>query len=659
MQAKIFRCLFLVLLLLNPGLFGLLAQEKLESQPPAHPLIIHTRLQNYTVGEELRIEASAKEEVVWMRFCFRAEGFDNFQIRIMDESPGNSYSHVLDTSQLVRTTFEYYLSAKSKDKIYFFPEGAPREVFKVTGQTQESPPEKEKQISEQKKEKFKLPFSVSLNGNVQARISQEQANEGEETFLGDGNIRLAKFYQKGNLRANFEMNSAYTSHPLEGNGNLSLSHLTLSVTNKNHLVRMGDLSLNSSPLTAFGQGRRGAEYQFDNQKFSFHLFDISSQQVEGWEGLIPKSSLSLFGGDLGYSFFNQKFNLKAIYVAGKDDPARGKNVGSSFLERRKGNVWALVQELKLFDNRLLINGEFAQSKSDRDLGDEEGSRTDHAWNIRGNLTYGVLTFRGSYKFMGKDFNPIGYQYFVNDRKEVEAFSEIAYKKIWINLSYRDGRDNTDNDPNRFTSYNKYGEATVNWIVYNWVSLNLGYRRNKQETFQGLHKETLFGDNSTADYRLGLNFLFRSGAALNFSVSHSELASKSNPAQDNESLVVNLGSWLRLGNVFSLLPSFSLSTSRNELTNLKTNTFNSFINAELSLIPRIFSISTASAFSQTEVGREKIDNLYLSGYLNLYLGWIREKLARNFFSLRGELRKTKSASYEDKSMSIYLLLNFSF
>jgi len=51
---------------------------------------------------------------------------------------------------------------------------------------------------------------------------------------------------------------------------------------------------------------------------------VSSQQIKGFNGFgIPKSNANVLGGAVGYKFLRDMIFLKAVYLAGKDDPNQG------------------------------------------------------------------------------------------------------------------------------------------------------------------------------------------------------------------------------------------------------------------------------------------------------------------------------------------------
>lgn len=655
------RCLIfiwsLTLLIFSPSL----AQQDSNELILSNQIITHTPVKEFKQGEELKITVQVQKEVKWLMFFYRTEVWDQFQVRKMEKLSETSYLYLLDTSQLVSSQFEYYFSYKSNHTVMTYPEKAPEESFQVAGEIKEEYPLLSAKEIKAEKERFKFPEWIYINGSLQQRFwDSDVSMEEEQDFRADGNLNLSKSFKKENFRINMDINTNSTNHPLEGNQSFQLNRLTLSAASPSHSLKIGDISLTGgSDYTVFGLGRRGVEYQFDNQDFLFHVFDISSQQQQGWEGLVPQPDLNLFGGIIGYRFFKQKFTLKAIYLSGKDNPAEGRNVAGLSLDKRKGNTLALIEELKIFDDKLNLFGEFAQSWHDDNLEDEEGAKKDSAWRIGGNLSYGVFKLSATYKNICKDFNPIGHQYFTNDRKGYQASLGISSKKINFNLTYLDERDNIDDDPDRLTSYSKLGGANLNLVIFKWLSLNSNYQTNQLKTYTGENKEGLFQNLSTNDYSLGFSLILSPSTVIDLSAIYSEIQSSSNPVNESTVLTTNLGGNIKLGKILCIYPFLSYSLSRNEIINVETEIYNSFLSAELTLIPSVLSVSTSSSFNRTATDSGIIDSFNISSYLNFYVGSLIKQIANAALSLRGDLRKVKNADHSDTYESVSLQFNFSF
>ncbi|MBN1223929.1 MAG: porin [Candidatus Aminicenantes bacterium] len=652
------RAALSIFLLIALSLLGRSSQEGNPIAAQAEGKILHTPLLKFSQGLELEVRVDVTESVDEVVFCYRIEEFLNFQKRRMTQTAEGQFLYSFDTSLLTTQKFDYYIMAKGKDDVLYLPVRAPEQVFTSLGEKEESGKEISSPESEVEEGPFHFPVSVRINGSIQAPAHQSVATE-SEAVLSDGNIMLSKFIQTGNFQVNFALNTALTNHPLEGDQNFQLSHFDLSVASRSHKLTLGDISMSGSNLALLAIGRRGAEYRFDNRKLFFQLFNIHSQQPRGWGDLLPTSDSTLYGGTLGFSLWNQQISTRAVYVSGDDDPSQGRNVSGSFLPRRKGNVWALVQEMNFFAHRLNLRGEYARSDTDIDLDDEAGKVRDEAWNIEGDLSFGGVRFQGRYKNIGTDFNPIGHQFFTNDRKGYDLTMGWAYKKIRIDFFYSDEKDNTKNDTTRFTSFNKNTTASFSWNVFPWLHVSLGYQKADQETYTSPDKEVLQLDMMSQNISFGLNFLLSSLINLQVSGMHTKVNSKAEPLLDNTNSTLNVGGNFRFSDRFFLFPTFSYSVNTNDATAAQTKMFNSLITAEYHILPQAISLSAFLSSSTTHAGAENITNQSASLNVNFYLSKICSKLQNSILTLRGELREMKAVNYSQKYESIFVMLHFSF
>jgi hypothetical protein len=127
--------------------------------------------------------------------------------------------------------------------------------------------------------------------------------------------------------------------------------------------------------------------------------------------------------------------------------------------------------------------EYARSNYDGNLTDSYGSVSDHAFDLGGTVTLGILYLGARYKYIGKDFNSIGYQYFTNDRKGYEALAGLTYKSFSLSGTYNIQQDNVRNDPQKDTSKFYDGMINLSLSVADNISFNVGYKSNRQSTFR--------------------------------------------------------------------------------------------------------------------------------------------------------------------------------
>lgn len=653
---SVFLMLIQILFLISPFLDG-------QTVSRGDLAIEHTPILGFIYGETVEVRAKIKGQIERMIFYFRCEGISQFQVREMERRNGE-YLFLFDTSLLPVLEFEYYLSAKIEDKTFNYPPEAPSRTIRVRGESREPLPEIPRELPspEEEEQKFRLPLSI--NGNIQSKLVQKQeeeveAEEPDERKIDvSGNLRFFPSYHRaGAISFELDSNFSYTNMVPEGEKRFDLSNMAVTLSRNNHTFRIGDINISESEYTVSGLGRRGMEYIFDNQKAYFHVFNVSSQQPIGFQGFgIPKSNLSIFGGAAGYNFVD-RLSLKAIYVGGKDDPTQGINTGSSsYYQSRQGNVMAIKGEAELLPGKLNLKAEFARSEYDGDLADEIPTAADQAFSLGAGLTWGVLTFDGAYMRAGNEFNPIGFQSFTNDRKGYEAGGGLRIGIMNLTGSYNFQRDNVANDPSRLSTENRGGNFSISF-TWTRVSLNFGYRRDKQRTLQD-EMEVAGQDSLTNEYNGSLTLMLNNSASINMAVTNASLASLSFPEGDNSTFTLNIGGSFRGGAALVLNPVFGYSRALNKFTNEENIAYNSMITGELTLAPQILSLNFSGAYNHSRAISLVSDIYNATGGLNLYLDKLI-KIGSVVLSVRGNYTLNKIGPESVSDYRVFLQLDFSF
>jgi hypothetical protein len=622
------------------------------------PEILHTPISSFEYGATLHISAQMPPEVVSVLFVFRHQEIPDYQARSMEKAEDNTYFFDFDTTLLPGLDFEYYLIVHIEGRDVYFPPDAPTNTYQVSGQSPKPIPDIPSDFPppEEEAKKFQLP--VEVMGSLQAYVKKDDSQS--QQSHSTANVRIFKTHNTGPYAINFDSNFNYTNQPVEGNNNVDLSNMILSVNRGSHTLRAGDLSLNESEYTVFGLGRRGVDYSFDNQKTSVHVFNINAQEPKGFSGFgIPRSGISIFGGTVGQNFFNDAYTIKLIYVTGKDDPQKGINVGTSdFFTSRKGNVLSLFQEARLFQNRMLINAEIAHSNYDENLSDEKGTTPDNAFKIGGSYAQGILFIGVNYQYIGKDFNSIGYQYFTNNRKGLQTNISLNLGKWTISGGYNNATDNLENVPSEYTTRSKDGSLNVMWNISQKFSLSVGYRRNNQDTSLD-EGENIFNQDSLSDeFTSSLAMYLSEALNLNLSLTYSDLDSQNFPQNSSANLTTNLGGTWRLGQILIISPNFGYTEAKNKFSNEKIQSFNTFLTSEIFVWPEVAALSLTGSYMNNKFPGGDSENLTLSGNISIHLN--RFTNFGNFIlSIRGDYAESKMPGFSDSIFTSLLQLDFQF
>ena len=353
--------------------------------------------------------------------------------------------------------------------------------------------------------------------------------------------------------------------------------------------------------------------------------------------------------------------MKAVYLSGKDDPTLGVNVSESYFSARgrKGSVFALIEETNLFQNKLTLGAEYARSDFDGDTSDAAGSRKDSAWRVGGTFRSGIVQAGAVYRFIGGTFNPIGFQYFANDRRGLEANVGLAKGKFSLTGMFQSMRDNVKGEAERDTTSNASGNLNFGWNVSNKVSLNLGYQRSEQDTSRD-NATPLFPQDSVTDQVSGAVMVtFSPSASLNLQLADARASSKSSPQGNNRGLNVNVGGSFRVGNTLSFSPTLGYANAKNMFTGERQLTYNSFLTAEITIVPEWFTTSVQGGYSRSDNGSMGVsDALNLSGMLSLQLKKLI-KAGTVSLSVRGNYGRTKMTGFSNSVSAILAQCDFSF
>lgn len=652
--------LFFILLALQTP--GLASKKQNQAETGQVSLSIeHIPLTRFVYGEKLDIKAALKGNAEALNFYIRYQGLEEFQVRPMVKSGNGSFLYQLDTSTLPEPKFEYYLEARGADKSAFYPPRAPAESIQVIGESQGPLPEIPEGLPPPQEEEQKFQFPISMNGSLQTKILEKESLPDAEKTAASGNLKFfISSHKQGLLGLDVNSNFSYTNTPPLEEDKVDLTNMMISFSKNNHSLNAGDLSIQETNYSVSGLGRRGIEYSYNNQKVYIHLFDVSSQQVKGFSGFgIPKSSLSIYGGAAGYTFFQDKVTLKAVYLQGNDDPSQGMNIGASELYAgRKGNVISLTEETRLFENKLNLKAEWARSRYDDDIKDTLEAASDNVLQLETNLSTGVFSLGGNYRYIGKDFNSIGLPSLATDRKGYGANFGLAAGIINLSGTYLIQEDNVQENLLNPTTKDHNGNLNLSLAFSPQVSFSFGYQRDSQKTIEGA-SETTTGDSLSDGFSGTLTLSLQPSANVNFSLTSSNLSGEMNPTVNTSSLTLNFGASFRAGEWLSLNPTLGYSKATKKLTMEDSITYSSLLTGEIAFAPQIFSLQFSGSYNRAELVPESITQSWdFGGGLQLTLDKLI-KIGSLSLALRGSYSRSSTTGIPISDYRLTFQGDFSF
>ena len=640
--------------------------------------ILHTPPDDLNYPDSLEISVQTSEPVRVVKFFFLRPGMEDYQLRILRRDDDGHYRYHFDTSTLMRPELKYYFEVKKDGTRFYFPKNAPQKVIALKGIAKAPLPDKDMQppanLPPQIVIKDKLPLDIHLDGSARYEIDthgngQSPFNQ-DERFVIDGNVSVSKRYQKENLKIDFDSNVTYANRPFLDYHRVSLSNVLFSLHKDQHTIKVGDVTINGSKFTLMGLGRRGAEYQFKGQSGYFQVFNINSQQKNGWVDFVPESKTNIYGGAFGLSHFDKRFSLKTVYLAGNDDPGEGDNVAGTALQQRKGRVFALIPEMSLFEHRLKLIGEYAFSKYDGNLSDDSGMESDNAWRIGGAYSHGPFLFEANYQHTGDEFDSIGNQnaiLFESDRQGYDLSLGLSLAKSLFTVSYLFEEDNVDDDRSRPTSEIKNVTTELLILPTDRLTLRLGYHTDEQEAHQDAGRGALMQNKDTDDYSFGLDYLLFPTSSIHFGVTHSRIESRTDLDAESSTFTTSLGGSFQFGDRLVFNPEVSYSETEFDMTDSTTKTYNAFLDAEYFILPRILSVSTVSSYTKTDAddltasGGTSLHSadINLAGNVNLYLGKFFPYLSRSVLSLKGGYVRSESDTETTDSRGVAVQFDWTF
>lgn len=604
----------------------------------------HMPLSSFEPGRKLVFRAATTAPADWMTLYFRTPEVPAFQARPMAKSgsaPGFVFE--LDTGTLASSSFEYYLEAEKGGERITLPARAPEALIRVNASGGEAVPGLPEDLPSPAAELVQFSLPIHANGTFEASFAEQNSAAGAVDPNLNGNLRVSvETRDSRGLGFMSDGNFALSNMPVPGGKKVDLSNMMVSLTSGGHAVRAGDLIVNESEFTAAGYNRRGIEYAFESPAFTLHAFDLSSQLMKGFKGIgVPPASNNVFGAAAGVKLFKDMIALKAIYVGGKDDPSMAGNLGvSSSFQSRKGNVISLIEETRLFNNAFSLRAEYALSNYDANVEDESPRDKDHAYLFGAGLALGGFSVNAAYRFVGLAFNSIGLQYIASDRKGVDANFQFAKGPVSFQAQVNQQQDNVRSDPSRLTTKGLTGNALANLTLSQALMLNAGYRLVDQKSYEDGASESV-QDTVTNELSGGLVLNLSTAFSLNAALTQSKLTSRSNPAGDAEGLTINVGTMLRLGEIFSLAPTLGVSRTKTIQSGEENTTLNGFLTGEIFIIRKVLSFQFAGSYNRMAMTVMATQRTFeVLGGANVYVGELL-KLGQLMVSLKGQLRETDS------------------
>jgi hypothetical protein len=563
--------------------------------------VIFKPAKSYDRGQPMTFTASAVEKPEWITFFFRSSATAEFSVRLMAADQTGGYSTTLSKDDLTADHLEYYLAYKTPARVRYLPEDVPAHFFSTPASAKPMPAAAvapQVAVVAPRASSFSLVFE----GSATQRLADKNGTSIDPAFQQSENLSLA--FQAGHedLQVLLDTRLQYNSLPLGGQKEINFADGRLQVSLGRHSLQAGKISPPGTELGLQPFERNGLAYSFNSTAWQLNLFSLATQQLPGFAGLIvPRDGAGLFGGSLAFSLLNQAVSIRATGLSGRDDPALGINTGfAANFKGRRGDLLSMAATAGLMKNSLMLGSELALSRCDPDTTDSLPAMNDSAWQMSGRYSRGILDLRASLKNIGLDFNSIGQQFMVSDRRSLDAGIGLRFARLRLSAGYLAQRNNTENDSAVPTATDTQANAALGWDLSANLSLQLGYAHGEQN-LPATVLSPIGGGVVKDGYSGSLSWRPGRRASLQLSAQHDEFRSTVNPELDGRSLTLNAGGNFQHLDHFTLSGQLGMTLARYTATQKEGRFYYAFVNGDLALLGRLLSLSLIAGYNRSEPG----------------------------------------------------------
>ncbi|RPI78602.1 MAG: hypothetical protein EHM45_05950 [Desulfobacteraceae bacterium] len=433
-------------------------------------------------------------------------------------------------------------------------------------------------------------FDATLSSNSKLKDGGFETSFTTNAHYADQNLPIAEPERKGVNLSNFLWQTKYTKDKFSTGSDV------------------GDLQLNETPLTVAGLARRGGQLAFGYDNYEVHGFVVRSKELSGFNGgfgIEGPSNEHILGTGASAKFFQEKMLLKGTYIAGGEKENSFGTWGD--VNQRRGRAAGGSMQLKLFDDKLIFDSEYAETNYDGDTSDIYDAEEDEAYNYGLSWIYNILSLKGSYQYIGPKYAVIGNASTQNDYEGVNLEGTASFKTQTLTLGYSDCNDNVKENelvPQVTTTAAKAG-YTFNGIEN--LTLGLNYDRSKQESAlepAGTDPIKVY----TTNYSGSINYIVWK-LNLGFTAGHSVQDDRMPTDQDTETDTYTFTPALTL-DALTVTPSYSYNSTWDKSTLVTTDTHTTGLNFNGHFFENRLLYDFAGTHNRTETSDRLTDNYTL-------------------------------------------------
>jgi hypothetical protein len=316
-----------------------------------------------------------------------------------------------------------------------------------------------------------------------------------------------------------------------------------------------------------------------------NVFSARSAQTFGVDGGIGIGNVDedhIFGASAGVKLFENKVDVRTIYVTGTDPSAAGlpasitppssqSNVygNSTTTGNKQGDVVGFLLTTDFLQNRLRTEMEADFTRYDPDIADEFDKRSSSAYRAKIGGAINWFTYDALYEYIGKYYGVIGNPSLAKDRQGFSLLSGINLSDHNLSVMASRYSDNVDSDPLFPEIVSTQGSISYQFNKIPYVPLGFTYQKILQESSKEPVGSTRM-DMNTDTYSARIGFT-KGSFTVNLSPSYSLIDDRTPANADMTNIVYTATAAYALPNI-SIAPAFSWSKTRNHATNVWTDIF---------------------------------------------------------------------------------------
>jgi hypothetical protein len=629
------------------------------AQPAAKDAPIHGR-------------AAAPPGTEWVVVFYRTVGEEEFNSFSLEAKPDGSFEGDMEATLAPGTRLECYAALRTPAGIKYLPADAPTKVARLRTLGGKREPEGGSAgnggTSGQR--------LVAVDFSAERIFHHKLAEEGEPRLLASGQVRFGTRRDEGDTHLILNGRIVYSDQAVKPQERWSLGELQAVYATGHHKLQAGDQQAQESEFTLAGAGRRGLDYAYAGTQLGAHVFAFGTQALPGARGLLwPVAGNELYGGSLGYSWWNNTVRAKLVFLTGKDDPSTATNLGTSYpAQIRDGSTGALVLDGRFLESRLTLSGEYARSLYTKDLLGAAPREGDQAWRLSGIWAQGPLSAHLGYRDVGRDFGTIGAAFFVGDRRVLDASLGLNYATWSLSATALDERTNPTGQVGQSQAWNHSQSLDARLALSQTAFWRVGLRQAKQEALTVADPLVPFSNSTRTGFSTGFDVMLPPASMLTFNAQYDRIKGSAVPdptappaippvtaPETGTSTTLSMGGNLVAGTWLRVSPNLSWSRTLGDPGGQKTTISNAFLNAEFTLVPNYLGFLLNGGGSRTAVATtgETSTNSVVEGTLRLILDPYLRGRAKASLGLKGSSTHAPVLGVVATDNRASLLLNISF